>query len=126
LLCFSRDRCATEDNDIWVHRTKENLEKLYGVLQEWDPVKCPPKEKILRHEGIMFFGKVPDRIDVLTKIFDINFLQSNSRKSEFEFRGITIKVASVEDLIILKTSAGRPQDLADLVELKRIQEIKKT
>ena len=43
------------------------------------------------------------------------------RAVRLDVSGITIQLASVDDLIALKQSVGRPIDLADIEHLKRLQ-----
>jgi predicted nucleotidyltransferase len=47
-----------------------------------------------------------------------------SRAVSMDLGGVEVKICSIDDLIALKRSAGRPQDLADIEQLARIQEIK--
>ncbi|HTT36494.1 MAG TPA: nucleotidyl transferase AbiEii/AbiGii toxin family protein [Burkholderiales bacterium] len=49
--------------------------------------------------------------------FDAAFGRAELRDAE----GVTVRVASVQDMISLKRSAGRQQDIADVEHLARIQ-----
>jgi predicted nucleotidyltransferase len=40
------------------------------------------------------------------------------RASKIDVDGITIRVASIEDMLAMKRAAGRPQDLVDLESLE--------
>jgi hypothetical protein len=40
---------------------------------------------------------------------------------EMTCRGVAVKVAKIDHLIRLKESAGRPQDLVDIAQLRQIQ-----
>ena len=69
----------TGDIDFFYERKKENVAKLYDVLDEfWDndiPGINKPNE--LMQEGIVFqFGVLPNRIDLINKIENINFLDA--------------------------------------------------
>lgn len=43
------------------------------------------------------------------------------KSKKLKIHGVTVYIASIEDLIEMKTQSGRPQDLADVASLKEIQ-----
>ncbi len=45
------------------------------------------------------------------------------RAVDVELDTATVKVVSVDDLLAMKRSAGRPQDLLDIAELERIRDV---
>ena len=59
-------------------------------------------------------------VDLLLKP-EVLFEELFSRSQEVLLNETTIRIASLDDLITLKRRAGRPQDLADVVQLEAIR-----
>ncbi|MDK2743181.1 MAG: nucleotidyltransferase [Nitrospira sp.] len=62
-------------------------------------------------------------VDLLLKP-EVPFEELLARSQEVMLNKIKIRIASLDDLILLKRRAGRPQDLADVVQLEAIQQQK--
>ncbi len=52
----------------------------------------------------------------------LDFAAAFDRAELKDAGGVAVRVAAVKDMITLKRSVGRPQDLADLEHLERLQE----
>jgi predicted nucleotidyltransferase len=61
------------------------------------------------------FADPPDDFDELWR-----------RAEDVRLATTTVKIVSVDDLIIMKRRAGRPMDLIDIDELQRLQRLKET
>jgi len=69
--------------------------------------------------GIVFqIGVVPRRIDFLTKIDGVDFIEAYEDKEEVELEGLTIPFLSKGHLIQNKESTGREKDQLDARQLK--------
>jgi hypothetical protein len=71
--------------------------------------------------GLLFsVGVAPVRIDFLTSVPPLDFEACWARRDTIEGdSSLSIHYLSKADLVTAKTFAGRPQDLADLDELRR-------
>lgn len=96
-------------------RIPESLERIRDVeqIRRWQNEK-----------GMLALNfRTPDdttEVDVLVSESD-QFDGLRQRAAKVKMEGRTFAVASIEDLIAMKTRAGRPQDLLDITELERIQ-----
>jgi len=71
-------------------------------------------------------GVAPVRVDVLTKISGVSFEEAWPTRIEADFdEGVRCAVIGLESLLKNKRTAGRPQDLADVVALERLRDLKR-
>ena len=63
-------------------------------------------------------------VDLLLQLPGIDSFEGLRRRSvERQLSDVQFRVASVDDLIAMKKSANRPQDIAHLAELERIRKV---
>lgn len=111
---------STQDLDIWIDNTKPNVARLKKVLAAYGfvemanhlPDKLEPREAI-------FLGKVPYRLDILSGVSGITFGTAYRTRQMIKQSGMMMPVASLEQLLINKTVAGRPKDLGDIESIKQ-------
>lgn len=73
----------------------------------------------LNEKGIVFqIGIAPNRIDILTSIDGIDFIEAWKDRQVVEIEGISVPTISRAHLIVNKLATGRPQDLADVAWLE--------
>jgi hypothetical protein len=115
----------TEDLDICYERDPENLERLVNALREIHarlrgaPANVPFRldAKTLAMGDSFTFVTDVGSIDVLGHPSGIpgGYEELERAADETELLGsLTVKVASLDDLIRMKRAAGRPKDLAEV------------
>jgi hypothetical protein len=130
----------TVDLDIMADLTDKNLSKIVGVMENYGyspRVPINPHEFIsqerrddwIKKKGAVVFTfidpKEPFRqIDIFLNN-PIDFDNAYSRREVMQIGGIKINIASIDDLIRLKSLTGRPRDREDIHQLERIRELKK-
>jgi hypothetical protein len=72
-----------------------------------------------KEDEVVWFGTPPLRVDLLQSLPGIDFEEAWLRRCDIETGGSVVHVVGFDDLVALKTAAGRPQDLADLRALAR-------
>lgn len=117
----------TKDLDICYDVNQENLDRLGAVLiglsaklrtAEKD-LPFVPDGRTLRQTQILTLTTPDGGIDLLVDpdgAPSYNALRRHA--SEVDIDGITIRIASIDDLIAMKRAAGRPQDLFDVESLE--------
>jgi hypothetical protein len=115
----------TKDLDVLVEPVAENAKRVQAALRAffrgYDPGYSI--EKLTNPRTLIIIGKEPMRIDVLTTIGGIeSFEAAWGRRADASFGDAPAHYLSLDDLIAAKESAGRPQDLADLVPLRHARE----
>jgi hypothetical protein len=70
-------------------------------------------------------GEPPSRIDILTQIEGVRFEEAWPRRLETAFGSVRCAVIGRADLLTNKRAAGRPQDLADVAALERLETSKR-
>lgn len=120
---------ATEDLDFLVRNHLENRERVALALHELGA--RTPRGMALDHEDLKNANTLwttdHGRVDILvaaTGPGDSKLTYDDIRPHAVAISGLIpgqlVFIASLEDLIVMKTAAGRPKDLAALPELRRL------
>lgn len=114
---------ATKDLDVWIEATVENAPRVMESLRQFGAPLGDLSVSDLDHVGTGFkMGIPPRRIDILTQIEGITFGEAWPNRIEADFgEGVRCPVIGLADILVNKRAAGRPQDLADVAALERIQ-----
>lgn len=119
LAAYDRPR-ATGDLDIWVRATPENAERVWIALVRFGAPLHELTKDDLSTPGITFqMGLPPYRVDILTEISGVTFVDAWPKRIVNDFSGHSYAVIGREDLIRNKRATGRPKDLLDVIELER-------
>ncbi|MGD1958242.1 MAG: nucleotidyltransferase [Fulvivirga sp.] len=116
------------DVDFWIDTTEENFQKLVKVFREmgYDIEDFPDQVKQCKQNISIKFSPADLDLELITN-FSVN-KTFNKAYEEAEIVTINKKpllkwyVLSYEDLITSKVKSGRPKDLLDIQELKRLRE----
>ena len=122
---------VTYDIDFAYSRSKDNLAKIATALAPFRPrLRGIPKElpfvwdaSTLANGSVFTLDTAIGDIDLLSEVKGLgDFSDVLARSEEFELWGHTVRVLSVEGLILAKTAAGREKDIAGLKHLEAIRE----
>jgi predicted nucleotidyltransferase len=117
----------TKDLDICYATEQENLDRLGAVLVELgarlrgveEDVPFVPDGLALKRTQMLTLTTLDGDLDLLVDPDGApSYAMLRRNASRIELDGITVLVASIEDLIAMKRAAGRPQDLIDLESLE--------
>jgi predicted nucleotidyltransferase len=116
----------TKDIDFWVEASSENAARVFAALTDFGAVGNFSLEKLSREDNIVHLPGEGWAIDILTGVRWPKFAACYERAIGTQLSGVTLKIVSLEDLIVMKKYAGRPQDLADVTMLElRMLELKR-
>ena len=122
---------VTRDTDICYERTPENLERLAAALGELgaklrgvdEEVPFQLDAKTLAAGDHFTFRTQAGDFDVLGTPAGVEgFDQLVQRATPFDIDGITVLVASIDDLIRMKRAAGRAKDLIEVEVLAAVRD----
>ncbi|MBN2192607.1 MAG: hypothetical protein JW751_07295 [Polyangiaceae bacterium] len=111
---------ATKDIDVWVRPTTSNLGAFLEALTRFGFDHGLDPESLARDARVLMLGRVPNRIDVLTRPAGVEWTSCWAHRVSAEYDGEPVSFLSLPDLIVAKRAAARPQDLADVAKLERI------
>lgn len=122
---------ATRDVDLVPDPAPENLARLEALLVALGG-KVEVGERLLESSAIRTFLRTGDRTLVLTDLGRIDVLQGlpqvpsfatlDEGASEVDVDGLTFKVCSLDDLLMMKRASDRPRDREDLQALEAARE----
>ncbi len=106
---------ATGDMDIWVEASPENAIKVYNSVVEFGaPVSDVSPEDFAQDSIVFQIGVYPRRIDILTSIDGVDFVEAYQNRNVVEIDGLPIPFISKTHLIKNKSASGRDKDKVDL------------
>ena len=109
----------TKDLDVWIELSADNANKIIEVLKKFGFGSLGLKsEDFLESDQIIQLGYPPNRIDILTTLKDLKFVDCYKAKVGVEIQGLHIDFIDIENLKKNKRATGRPQDLADAENLE--------
>lgn len=110
----------TDDLDVWINKTKNNLQKLLNALKDFGFSDLPIDEKVFLNETKIYrFGKPPLRIEVLNKVDGVSFPDAYKNRVLGSYEDLSdINYISYDDLVLNKKSTQRTKDKLDLDYLK--------
>jgi hypothetical protein len=110
----------TGDLDIWIDISESNAQKMLLVIEDFGFASLNfEKEDFLRENLINQLGYPPLRIDILTSIDGINFIDAYPQKQVIVIEDFTANYIGLNDLIQNKNASGRQQDLVDVNTLQK-------
>ena len=133
---FSR---ATGDLDIMISFKDENVKKFIDLvktlgfvpgipvnIEEFDDPEKRTAWKKEKHFKAFSVYNPKNEIEHIDVMIDdsIDFDIAYNNREVVSAKGIEISVVSIEDLIELKTKAGRQRDIIDIKALQKIKELK--
>ena len=105
---------ATWDLDIWVKPEQQNATKVYRALAKFGAPLDQLLVEDLEQEDIIFqIGVAPRRIDILTHIDGIDFMDAAQDKSLIRIDDLNLPVISKNRLIQNKEATGQDKDKVD-------------
>jgi predicted nucleotidyltransferase len=126
----------TSDIDLMIDLSPDNWARAVGAFRSLGYVPRLPVDPLqladpairsgwINEKAMQVFAFIDVRdpavlVDVMTS-YPIAYQDLKSRSRVVEIDGIVVRISSVEDLIAVKTRAGRPQDLQDVSRLKELQ-----
>jgi hypothetical protein len=114
---------ATKDLDILIGPNLDNALAVYAALAKFGaPVESLKAEDLTEPDSFFRMGTPPVMVDILPRISGIDFDDAWRHRVTFEVDdSLTVPLISRDDLLVAKIAAGRPQDLADVADLREAQ-----
>ncbi len=110
----------TGDLDIWIGISESNSEKMLLVLRDFGFASLPfQKQDFLKENIINQIGYPPLRIDILTSVDGIDFMEAYDNKETIAVEGLNINFVNLKHLNENKKASGRPQDKIDIKNLRK-------
>jgi hypothetical protein len=114
---------ATKDLDIVISPDPENAKAVFAALAKFGaPVEGLKAEDLTEPDNFFRMGTPPLMVDILPRISGIDFDEAWRHRVTFPVDDtLAVPIISRDDLLIAKIAAGRPQDLADVADLREAQ-----
>lgn len=116
---------ATQDLDLWLKQSKENIEAFGKAMAEFGiPIPGSGLTDFLEGRKLIRIGVPPNQVDFLSFLGPVGgeyaFDELATRQVESNFYGVTARFPSAEDILASKLAANRPKDQGDIAQLKQL------
>ena len=109
----------TKDLDVWVLVSHQNADNVLRALNQFGMGSLGlQKEDFLKPDEFVQLGYPPNLIDLVMSCDGVDFESCYKTKKQLLVDGLSIDFIDIENLRKNKKASGRPQDLADLDNLK--------
>ena len=109
----------TQDLDIWIELDRDNAARIVAALEQFGFASLElTVEDFLDPGTIIQLGYPPNRIDLLTTLTGVDFQTCFEARKVVDIDDILVNFIDIDNLRRNKQATGRPQDLADLDNLK--------
>jgi Nucleotidyl transferase of unknown function (DUF2204) len=113
---------ATKDIDILFNNSKANIQRLKGVLNEFGFPADSLGDVAFSEQGkIIRMGVAPVMIELINAISGVSFKTAWKNRIAGRYGKTGIYYLSKSDLLKNKKASGRPRDILDIDELKRVK-----
>ncbi len=113
----------TEDLDLFVRADPDNASRVMSALEAFGFGQIGlSASDFIADDRMIQLGRAPNRVDLLTRLWGIEFDEAWSRRVQGEIDQIPLSIISRADLIRNKRATARPQDLADATALEALLE----
>jgi len=111
----------TSDIDLFISSEPDNIRCVIGCLEAFgfSPGTFSPED--FAQSDVVQVGFAPVRIDLLTALSGVAFDDAWPVRREMDADGLKLTVISPTHLIQNKRAVGRPQDLADIAALEKLE-----
>src|SRR6266700_1697945 len=125
-VSFHAQPRATKDIDLLIQPDAENAKAVYAALAKFGaPLEGLTAEDFADRGKFFRMGREPVMIDILPEIDGIDFDRAWDKRVAATIdpeRGLSALFISSEDLVTAKLASGRPQDIADVVAIRKAVE----
>lgn len=112
----------TGDIDFLIAATPPNAARVLACLAAFGfPDLGVTQDDLLQAGQIVQLGRPPNRIDLLTSISGVAFVDAWRTRIAGTLDELPVAYLDLESLLQNKRASGRPKDLADVDKLQRIQ-----
>jgi hypothetical protein len=124
---------VTQDLDVCYATEPANLQILGSVLVDLrarlhgveDEVPFVPDERALAAVELLTVDTDLGKLDLMAHPAGApSYARLRAGAAIYDVGGFVVRVASIPDLIAMKSAAGRPKDLADVAELETIERVR--
>ena len=120
---------VTQDADIAFQRAKENLDAVKRALESVGarPLRAGDEGKFELDYSIlmapfMHLKSDAGNVDLINRLPGIDSFEGLYERADVvDVQGVPIRVASIDDLIALKSASNRPKDAEHVAELKSLK-----